>query len=380
MVKRYVLLGCAAVLAALGTTSCAALVGLDQPYTETGSGGAGAAGGSGGSGAGSQSGGSGGTSGCVTAGVPDPPAVADDGGDIDFVTALRTINLDEKASDVTLGLDLDGLCTCEANAPPSCTPLVELVCDGPGGIDNAVGILFAGVYDLSSGAITSGQISAAANKGQWTNLMRVRGYNGEPDDAKVEVMLYMTQGVSAGMPEPLWDGNDAWPVDDTSLASAPDLDSAMIQSDDAYVSGGVLVARIANERIRIRSTFMKMDLDLVDVTVRANLEGSAAGYKLTDGVVAGRWPLTSAFPNLASIRYIGDQKLCTGDSDYVAVKLTICGNADLRQDGASGACDMLSFGATFTADPAKLGGVVPAPGPPAEPCDPSEDPSTDSCE
>ncbi|MBK8257789.1 MAG: hypothetical protein IPK82_34610 [Polyangiaceae bacterium] len=376
MVSRFVAAS-AALLAALGAASCAALVGLDQDF-ERGTGATGGAGGGGAAGTGGTT-----TTGpaCQPVHPPDNPG-GTDSGDIEFVTAMRKIDLDEKSPDVTLGMDIDGLCTCLEGAPPMCTPIADLVCDGPNGIDNALGIIFAAVYDLSSGAITSGQLSAAAGKGQWTNLVRVRGYNGEANDPKVSVQVYMTQGVNAGMPTPVWDGNDAWPVDDTSLAAPPDLDSALISTEDAYVADNVIVVHIPSEQLRIRGTLFEMNLDLRDVTFRANLEpGTAAGqYKFTNGVVSGKWALVDAFKGLSSIRYASGNKLCIGDDNYLAVKSTICGNADIRIESGEGTCDALSFGATFASDPAKLGMVVPAAGPPSDPCDPGTDPTSDFCE
>ena len=376
--------GLGALVAAACAASCAALAGLDQDFRPAGEGGGNggattstestsstSAGGSGGGGEGG---------GCTLATVPPKPAGADAGGDVTFVTALRSIQLDEKDFDVTLGLDLDGVCSCIAGGEQSCTPYVESVCDGPGGIDNAVGLVFATVHDFASGLFTSAQISKAASDGRWSSLFRVSGYTGEPDDPAVDVKVYLTQGTNAGMPAPLWDGDDAWPVDDTSLAAPPDIESALVVASEAYVAGGVLVARIPSERLRLRSIFFRMDLQLSNVVLRARLEDGPGGYRLADGVIAGHWPLTDVFGGIASIRYTGDNKLCTDDSNYVAVKEVICGNADILLGGGQGTCDTLSFGATFTADPAQLGAVVPAESAPSDPCSPETDPTTDTCQ
>lgn len=387
MVKKMWLGGAAlgaALLAALGVASCATIAGLDGDFHRDGSGGTGAGGAStsasGGTTSSGGTGGSGGSTGCVLDVPPDPPAIADDGGDIEFVTALRTIDVDEADDKATRGLDLDGVCTCFQDAPPSCTPVADVACDGPGGIDNALGVIFNQVKQISFNLITSGQLSAAANQGIWTSLMRVRGYNGKADDAKVEVLSYRTQGVDAGMAVPTWDGNDAWPVDEASLTDPLDLDSAISKSSEAYVTGGVLVVRYPVNRIRIRGDVFSMTIDLVDAVFRANLEAVAGGaYRLTNGVTAGRWPSSNAFEGLASLRYGGSSKLCTDDDQYGAVKATFCGKVDLRADGAAGVCDMLSFGASFTAEPAKLGPIVPAEGPPPNPCAVDKDPSTDTC-
>jgi len=383
MVKK-IGLGSAALAATVGMASCATIAGIDGDFHLTGSSSTGATGGGGAGGATSSggaggSGGTGGTVPCVLDVPPDPPAVADDGGDIEFVTAMHSIDVDEVDFDATRGLDLDGVCTCLNDAPPLCTAVADIVCDGPGGIDNALGIIFAQVKQFSFGLITSGQLGSAANQGYWTSLWRVRGYNGKPDDAKVEVLFYGTQGVAAGMPVPQWDGGDAWPVDEGSLADPLDVDSALIQSSEAYVTGGVLVVRAPTGSIRMRGEVFSMNIVLDDVVTRAKLEPAPGGYRLVDGVIAGKWSQVNAFKGLASIRYSGDMKLCTDDEKYGTVKATFCGKADLRQDGGPGACDMLSFGATFTSDPATLGPIVTPEGPPPNPCAAEKDPSTDSC-
>jgi hypothetical protein len=375
---------CAALFAALGVMGCATIVGLDDDYQHGGGTfGGGSGGGPGSGGTTSTAAGGGGAMGCVPIVAPGSPGGADDGGNVDFVTALRKIDLDETKSDVTIGLDLDGLCTCQDGGATSCKPLIEKVCDGPGGIDNSLGLIFAKVHEISVGVITSAQISNAADKGSWTSLLRVRGYNGKPDDAKVEALMYTTQGVNAGMPAPKWDGMDAWPIDKASLKSPPNVDSAVTVSTDAYVTNGVLVVHLPKQRLRIRSTLFKMDLELVNVVIQATLKPAVGGYSLTDGVTAGEWSLANAFKDIASIRYAGDTKLCTDDNDFVTVKSVVCANPDLRVDGSgngSEACDALSFGATFSADPAQLGPIVPDEGPPDNPCAANKDPSTDTCD
>ncbi|MEZ4295779.1 MAG: hypothetical protein R3B70_12440 [Polyangiaceae bacterium] len=320
---------------------------------------------------------------CILATVPDPPEGVDDGGAIEVVAALRKIDLDEKKPDVTLGLDLDGTCTCFERTRPRRAR--------PWRIWSATGLrrhrqrgradLRGRVRSFRAGRSLPGQISSAASKGQWTILLRLRGYNGEKDDPEGAGDGLPPQGVNAGMPAPVWDGNDAWPVDDTSLKAPPDLDSAVVATEDAYVSGGVLVARFASSLLRIRGTLFSMDLDLIDVVVSAKLEPTASGqYNLTNGVVAGKWPLANAFTGLSSIRYVGGNKLCIGDDNYIAVKSTICGSADLLLAGGEGVCDALSFGVTFASEPAKLGDVVASEGPPSNPCNPDTDPANDVCD
>jgi hypothetical protein len=132
--------------------------------------------------------------------------------------------------------------------------------------------------------------------------------------------------------------------------------------------------------IRIRGDLFAMNIDLKDIVLRAKLEpAGGGGYKLTEGITTGKWALATAFPGIASIRYTGGKKLCTDDQNYLTLKATLCGNADLRLDGSQGVCDTLSFGAKFTSDPALLGAVVPPEAPPDNPCAVDKDPSTDMC-
>jgi hypothetical protein len=390
MVKRAVL-GGVALLAAAGVTGamgCAVIAGLDKNYHPSGSGGGGAAGSGGTTTTTDTAGGTGGTGGtgsgtggstCTPLHPPSAPAVQDDGGNIEFVVALHSIDVGEASFDVKIGFDLDGLCTCTNNAPGSCTPIANTVCDGPGGIDNALSLIFATVKQQSAGLVTSGQLSKAANDGRWTGLARVRGYNGKPDDAKVEVLGYSTQGVAAGMPKPIWDGTDKWPVDDSSLADGKNVDNPIVKSIEAYVTGGVLVARFSDQLLRIKGDLFGMDIHIKGFAFAASIENANGLYKLTKGVLMGKWPLSTAFADLASIRYGGSNKLCTDQGTYTTVKAAICGDADLTLDGQPGTCDALSFGANFTSDAAMLGAVVPGPAPPADGCAPDKDPAGDNC-
>lgn len=386
MVKRIATAG--AWLVVVSAVSCASIVGLDGDFhakenTTTGDSGKSGAAGTGNTGGSEGGAGSGGDTGgsaplsCVPDVPPKPPAIADDG-NIEFVTALHKINLDETDPDVRVGLDLDGACTCLNMAPGTCVPKANTVCDGPGGIDNALGSLFSTIYQISFMLITSGQLGSAAGDGLWTNLARVRGYNGTADDAKVDVMMYTTPGFGG---TPAWKGEDAWPVEESSLAKPPDLDTAIAVASEAYVSGGVLVARLPSQTLRIDSPLFKIKLELVDIVMRAKLVSDDDGlWHLTEGVFAAKWPVTNIFEGIASVRYNSGTKLCTDDDKYVTVKTAICGNVDLRLDGAAGACDALSFGVGFESDPVKLGAVVADAPPPMDGCSAATDPTTDTCD
>jgi hypothetical protein len=88
------------------------------------------------------------------------------------------------------------------------------------------------------------------------------------------------------------------------------------------------------------------------------------------------------FAALSSFRGQGTlTKICKNDLAYTFVKPRLCSSRDILTDPvqpASSPCDALSFGLGFTADPALLGGVLPA-AMPVPVCDPGQDPIDDTC-
>ncbi|MFW5741602.1 MAG: hypothetical protein ACOC1F_14725, partial [Myxococcota bacterium] len=81
--------------------------------------------------------------------------------------------------------------------------------------------------------------------GDWTLLLRVRGYNGLPDDDRVRLDWYIPAEFyvlqDGGKAPPAWDGSDAWPIRTTSLhppaSGQPwDADDTKCFDEHAYVT------------------------------------------------------------------------------------------------------------------------------------------------
>lgn len=94
-------------------------------------------------------------------------------------------------------------------------------------------------------------------------------------------------------------------------------------------------------------------------------------FRLTNGLIAGRWNVTGMLTALQDLTIAGAY-LCQGSALYADIKSQICQYADIMttstDDLMGKTCDAVSLAFAFTADPANLGGVVPTPvkAPPCE--------------
>jgi opacity protein-like surface antigen len=373
-----------------------------------GAGGSGAA-----SGGSAQNGGNGGAGLCGSVRPPAPPSDATPGGTIGFVAAVRSVDFDEQLDmeeGPTVGYDLDKECTC-SGGEPTCAPPgnAPVDCDGPGGRDNAVSRLFSQLTLFESQAFSSSYQSQRADEGAWSLLIRVIGYNGEPDDNDLQVAIYPSPGLDADPclnQVPAWDGSDVWPVDAIALEppmgqggaggmggaggggpsceSAPgyDLDKPLYLSEVAYVSGGVLVAALPDASLVLSSSSSNTALDLVGGFLTATLESAPGGYALRNGVLGGRWRLADFFGVVGTIES-NNLPICKNHTLYGPVKNIVCNYPDITAAAAgtqATPCDSLSFGMAFEAEPAELGIVVVGPPPNQTTCPPSEDPTGDNCD
>jgi hypothetical protein len=309
---------------------------------------------------------------------PPPPAKATPGGAEEFVLAIHSINLGDKGAS---GLDLDGVCSCHGDGP-SCKEPVQH-CDDMEGRDNAAATLFNTLtLALQSSNFGSDFFSARVNDGAWTVLFRVRGYNGEPDDAQVEVNLYPSPGFAGPTPTiPLWDGTDLWQVSATSVSNM-DIDQPLYRDMGAYVAGGVLVASLPEAEVTLAGSETTISIHLTGAGILAKISKDAqfGGVRATDGLILGRWKLSDAFASVASYRDESSMPICTTNTFYPTIKTLICQSADILagQGTPASPCDAMSFGVGFTADPAKLGSVTQPPAP-SPGCAAGTDPGADGC-
>lgn len=332
------------------------------------------------------------TQGCAHATYPPPPAVMSAGGSLDFVSALYTMDVGESQPPGTLniGLDLDKTCTCEGEptscANPSWIPKGKVYCDGLDGRDNGFARLFA-LFSLALGMGNFGspRFTQRAQHGDWSLLIRVRGYNGLPDDDQVEVSVYPTTGFAGTGMSPNWDGNDAWPIPSSSVSDGktgkPDLDSPIATDANAWVTNGTVVASLKAADLLLGAETSRVLITLTAGVVMGKLTKGPKGYQIDDGIIAARWKTSDAFAALGTFINSKGDPFCTDDFYYSGAKTQLCSLVDIRSTlgGPTDPCDALSLGISFTAQPAKLGVLVP-PAPPGDTCAPAVDPANDACD
>ena len=310
---------------------------------------------------------------------PDPPGATDSNSLPPIVVAIHTVDLGDMAD--TPGYDLDSTCTCYQDAGNSCvgpSPNKTTYCDADGGVDNQAAKLFQLIeLPLGAGNFGSTFFSEKANDGNWSLLIQISNYNGQPDDPAVDVAFFPTKGL--GM-TPMWNGNDAWPVDSTAVGDGGP-GTSIYNSNGAYVSGGILVATFPTNRITLAGGTETISVQLSAGVLTARLSKANGMYSLTEGVIAARWSGTDIFRSLSSFRDNNGNPICTNMTTYTVAKGVICNDLDISVDGTqpkSAPCNALSIGIGFTADPAALGIVADAGGR-TDGCAPNADPANDSC-
>ncbi|MBW2453875.1 MAG: hypothetical protein JRI68_05175 [Deltaproteobacteria bacterium] len=366
--------------------------------------------------------GSGGTQTCSHATWPGPPATADPGpDDVEFVVAARSIDFGEVDLSVgpAVGFDLDGRCTCQGEGDSCNEPDWASAdhCDGPGGRDNAIAQLF---HDLGAvdADFTSAHYTETAEQGEDSLLLRVRDYNGQPNDDQVTVSLHPSEGTDddpCNPPgtQPDWDGSDLWSINAASLngtssgagagGSGPggagsgggggtggqtvscghngyDIDDARYVDENAYVTDGTLVASLPEVALEFTSGDDNLPVVLKAGFLAARLEQEGSSWSLRDGLVVGRWTLAEFFKMIGSIT-AQHEPICTDTSVYSLLKHALCQYPDIASElvGPTEPCDALSFAMRVEAYPAQIGSVLPA-FQSARLCPAETDPMFDSCE
>ena len=346
------------------------------------------------SGTGAQSGG-GGAAVCEHAEPPGPPAVKDAGGDLDLVFAMRTISFgfDSDGGALALGYDIDKTCTNQGEKDSCLEPAWASGdhTDGPQGRDNSGGAL---IREFAQWAPGFGEPAwnDALQSGGWSVIVRLKHYNGLPDDDQVELTWYVADNFSTfhkladgGGAAPKWDGTDTWPITSVCLDPQPaadggvtyDLDHGRYVDSKAYVSGGKVVGMMAQGQIQAD---LGIKLVLTDVYLTARVNQTPSGWELRDGNISGVWTLDDIFEQLGYFTFQGIP-MCMGNPIYAGVKQMVCKYADIYRSRGTPTtpCDSLSVAIGFESLPASISGVV-VPSAGSKACDAAHDPVNDSCD
>jgi len=276
-----------------------------------------------------------------------------------------------------IGFDLDDLCTDSTNRASECMAgQTEL--DGVDGIDNQFG---AQLFPLVNVAVPGLEQHArdAQTAGNGLPVLRMRGWNGTMNDPLVDITIttavYSTAGTGTTMapalmstdamhptlangmplPAPTWDGQDwTWVRDDSFVAG--NLEMPLVQDDQAYVTNGLIVARIpARIDIIFPTSTVGVLVRLTDAVAVGQL--SSDGMMLNNVVVAGRW---SEADLLSTAQNIG---LCAGTPEYNILVSELARYADVRSTPPQPGdpvlpCDALSLGVGFTGFRMRIAGTA----------------------
>jgi hypothetical protein len=356
--------------------------------------GTGGQGGQGGAGGGTASGE------CVSAQFPTRPSDATPGGDEDFVVAVRSVTF-ESSDSAAVGIDLDRTCTCLGDGPSCVAPpgaAVGAECDLERGRDNAIKALFS-ILEVSLMESDLAQFySDAAENGNWTMLMRVKDYNGEPDDEQVKFMLYIPAGFRTLNPDPAyvpkWDGADVWPVSRGSLEGgqggaggsggglpALSLEQPIYFDANAFVADGWLVASLPKSELRLAGNSTQITLALSGGGMMARLQKTFGRWLMRDGVIASKILHTDLFEAMSSYRDKQGNPFCRGDTTYAFAKPILCNSLDIytgADQGPTDECNSISAGLGFEAEQVQFGPVLQVAGIGGG-CPAMQDPSGDFC-
>jgi hypothetical protein len=313
-----------------------------------------------------------------------------DGGELDLVLPMHSVwygtgSVDDAGNPryESIGFDLDNTCTGEGEGPSCAEPLWATGPhhDGFEGIDNAIAQVQWQPGTQDSDTQTANGVNI---------VLRVRGYSGETDDDQVEVSVYYSPGLSPredGGLDPLWGGQDRWAVVPGSLqpagpGSTPSVDRPRHLDAHAYVSDGVLVARL--EEALYPALFTGAPVPSRDVVIAAALRRGANGlWQLQNGTYAFRLELKRVLYDLAwePLGPGGAYQLCQFPDNYVSQARGYCAFADIAFDNNSptAPCDALSWAFGFDAIQARLGDPMEFSPPPLT-CDPTVHPEAASCE
>ena len=309
---------------------------------------------------------------------PQPADEADPGGELELFFALRDIELDQGSDRWrTIGYDLDGRCSLPNSPDQGCRAPIgpSVAIDGEGGIDNVLGadvlpLLAAGEENLAAEAQLNQE------RGLGAVLLRIRGWNGQPNDSRVEVVFAQSvfgtppnpdgsrpnpvipaEGViyeDGGMPPlPRWDGSDFWWARSDNFTGG-DVSLPRVSDANAHIVDDVLVARIPDGSALVFAGAERgVTVRLTDAVLTAEI--SDDGVQLNNALLAGRWAIEDILQTTATVG------ICQDSTEFGLLDTLLQTVADVRStrgsDGPDAICDAISVGLRFRGVLGQLGGT-----------------------
>jgi hypothetical protein len=288
--------------------------------------------------------------------VPGRPSAGSSSTDdnVEAVFAFRNVSLDQSGDRWRrFGLDLDGMNTTSVDDAAECVaangnpPL-----DGNKGIDNSFGqYVLPTVVSLIS--CLEDNIALNQGCGRGTVLLRLRNWNGTPNDAKVDVSVLsavdgtslddvsglqwggpsgsslMLAGMAEDAPDPAWDGEDYYFVDPTSVV-ANDIERPEVWKSDAYIRNGRVVLPVNDGETFVFLTGPGSFSISINGFLIADI--SEDGETLEKGLLAGRFAVGELISTLEPLG------ICD-DAFRGSVVGLLTDNLDLRADPGVGSPD-----------------------------------------
>jgi hypothetical protein len=302
---------------------------------------------------------------CTATGYPGPPTADSPGGsDVTFTVALSKLDFGlsstpdggDGGSVQIAGYNLDAFCTNTTGAN-SCiatkngTDYNKYVLDKAAGVDNAGYALLQYIGTLGD-SFKAANVNERLQNGEYGVVISVVGYNGLANDTQVTVEYFPSYGVAGGL---TLTPADQWRVDTNDLVNA---DHSKTSDPQAYVTGNKLVAHfaLAPLKMTVDSDNPLLVLGFSDAVVTADIVPDATGFRVTNGVVAGRWAIKDFLTSVDSLKYspfsgFPPTPLCQQSSLETTIVKTVCGARDIMatstRDNMAQTCDAFSAGAGF---------------------------------
>jgi hypothetical protein len=303
---------------------------------------------------------------CGEIGLPDPPANdSPSKGDVTFTAALDQMDFgiapDAGGPAVPVGFNLDKFCTLSVASGNSCntntsgTAFSTYVIDkNADGVDNAGFNLIKYLVTLGD-AFKPENVNARLQSGQFSMVAVVGGYGGGADDTSVTVDVFPAYALSgaSGMDPVVFSASDVWLLDQNAFV--PGTSGSIFRSATAYVTNGKLVAQLPalSFTISVSDPDPRLTLALDEVVITADVvaaTGSTSKFRLTNGIVSGRWATSTFFAATGPLQYNG-APICTQAGAFGVLKSQVCGARDIMANGVNDntgrTCDAISVGMAF---------------------------------